>query len=397
MRAFLSPAVIALVLGYTLSQFYRAFLAVLAATLGTELGATPEDLALSSGLWFVVFAAMQIPLGWALDRIGPRRTLAAALGIFGTAGAAVFACATAPWHLHIAMALIGIGCAPAVMAAYYIFAHDYPPAQFGVLAGAIVGFGSAGNILGATPLVWAVQAFGWRESLWGAAALTLAVAALVLAVVRDPRHQGTPPDVRLGDILRLRAIWLMLPLFLVSYASSGGIRGLWAAPYLEQVFGAADAVVGRATLVMGLAMIAGNLLVGPFVRACGGNLRRAVALGHLAGIAALAVLAAAPGSSLALSVVMLGAIGLTGTNYALMMTHGRAAMPAHMVGRGVTFLNMLSVGGVGLTQFASRPVFAAASQSHAPSAAFSLLFLFFLVPLAAGLILYLFAPEPGHA
>ena len=49
-------------LGYVLSQFYRAFLAVLAPTLKRELGASPEDLALASGLWFAVFAAMQITL-----------------------------------------------------------------------------------------------------------------------------------------------------------------------------------------------------------------------------------------------------------------------------------------------------------------------------------------------
>ena len=61
----------ALVAAYVLSQFYRAFLAVLAPVLGTEIGATPEDLAAASGLWFLAFAAMQIPVGAALDRLCP--------------------------------------------------------------------------------------------------------------------------------------------------------------------------------------------------------------------------------------------------------------------------------------------------------------------------------------
>ena len=50
------------------------------------------------------------------------------------------------------MALIGIGCSPVLMAAYYIFARIYSPAVFGTLAGAVIGFGSLGNILGAAPL-----------------------------------------------------------------------------------------------------------------------------------------------------------------------------------------------------------------------------------------------------
>jgi sugar phosphate permease len=61
-----------LILGYVLSQFYRAFLAVLTPVLEADLGATKEDLASASGWWFLAFAAMQIPVGVALDRIGPR-------------------------------------------------------------------------------------------------------------------------------------------------------------------------------------------------------------------------------------------------------------------------------------------------------------------------------------
>ena len=56
---------------YVLSQFYRTFLAVLTGPLAEDIGAGPEDLALASGLWFLVFAAMQVPVGSALDRVGP--------------------------------------------------------------------------------------------------------------------------------------------------------------------------------------------------------------------------------------------------------------------------------------------------------------------------------------
>ena len=40
--------IISLVAAYVLSQFYRAFLAVLTPALSTDLGATPEDLASAS-------------------------------------------------------------------------------------------------------------------------------------------------------------------------------------------------------------------------------------------------------------------------------------------------------------------------------------------------------------
>ncbi len=70
-----------LILCYVLSQFYRAFLAVLAPVLEAEIGASKEDLASASGWWFLAFAAAQLPVGSALDRVGPRATAAVCLGI----------------------------------------------------------------------------------------------------------------------------------------------------------------------------------------------------------------------------------------------------------------------------------------------------------------------------
>ena len=391
MSSFLTPGIIALTLGYTLSQFYRAFLAVLSSTLQAELGATPGDLAISSGMWFLAFALMQLPVGWALDHIGPRRTAAVLLALGGGGGAAVFALATAPWHLHVAMALIGIGCAPALMAAYYIFAHDYPAALFGTLTGAMVGLGSAGNILGAAPLVSLIHAIGWRDALWLMVALTLAVAAVLALTVRDPVHDAGPPRGRLSDLFRLPAIRMMLPLIFVSYAASAAIRGLWASPYLRDVFGADDVTVGRATLVMGIAMVVGNLAAAPMVRLAGSE-RRAVIAGHLVAVVTLSVLWVAPDWGLTPAIAALGLIGLTGTNYTLLMAHARKFLSPHLVGRGMTLLNMASIGGVGVMQFASRPLYTGAAAELAPPAAYALLFAFFLVPLIVGFALFLLAP-----
>ena len=85
------PDLILLCLAYVLSQFFRAFLAVLAQVLEVDIGATPEDLAFASGLWFLIFAAMQLPVGWALDHLGPRRTSSVLLLIGGGGGALLFA------------------------------------------------------------------------------------------------------------------------------------------------------------------------------------------------------------------------------------------------------------------------------------------------------------------
>ena len=222
-----------LVLGYLLSQFYRAFLAVLTPILERDLGAGPEDLALSSGLWFLAFALMQLPVGMALDSIGPRRTAAWLLGVAGGSGAVVFALASAPWHLHLSMVLIGIGCSPVLMASYYIFGRVYSAAIFATLAGAIIGIGTLGNIAGAWPLAWAAETFGWRETVWGLALLTVLTGLAMLILVQDPppleRAEGESAG-RLIDVFRIPAVWLILPLLFVNYAPAAALRGLWVGP-----------------------------------------------------------------------------------------------------------------------------------------------------------------------
>nr|WP_195759821.1 MFS transporter [Paracoccus sp. S-4012] len=383
----------ALTAGYVLSQFYRAFLAVLAPTLEAELGATPGDLAISSGMWFIAFAAAQLPIGRALDRAGPRWTASGLLGLGGAGGAAVFALATAPWHLHVAMALIGVGCAPVLMGAYYLLARAWPPERFAALGGAVVGIGSLGNILGASPLVATIEILGWRETLWWLAAVTLAISAVIAAVVRDPpRAHGDRPAGNLGELLRLRGLWPILPILFVGYAASAAIRGVWAAPYLETVYGASEALIGQGAMVMGLAMVAGNFLVGPAIRLAG-TPRRAVIVGSIGAIAALVVLWLAPDAGLGAAFVLLAVLGLSGMNYALVIAHGRAFLPPHLLGLGMTFLNMVSIAGVGVLQFASRPVYGAAMAEAGPVAAISQVFLLFLVPLVVGFCLYLLSRE----
>ena len=176
----------ALVLAYVLSQFTRAFLAVLSPDLSRDLGATPGDLATASGLWFLSFALMQIPVGEALDRIGPRRTASVILALGCGGGALLFALAQEPWHVSLAMTLIGAGCSPVLMAAFTIFARTYPAARFATLAGITVGVGSLGNVASAAPLTALVAVTGWRPALMGLAGVTLLVAALLALLVRDP-------------------------------------------------------------------------------------------------------------------------------------------------------------------------------------------------------------------
>src|SRR5690606_26272782 len=91
--------------------------------------------------------------------------------------------------------------------------------------------------------------------------------------------------------------------------------------------------------------------------------------------------------------VLLVIIGLTGSDFGLLMAHGRAFVPAHLTGRGVTLLNFFAFGVVGVVQFASGAVATAAAVEGEPAATYSVLFWFYVALLAIALVIYLFARD----
>ncbi|MGL5011237.1 MAG: MFS transporter [Paracoccaceae bacterium] len=379
-----------LTLAYCLSQFYRAFLAVLSPVLQADLGITADDLATASGLWFFAFAAMQIPIGEALDRVGPRLTAAVLHGIGGL-GVCLFALANGAVQIQVAMALIGVGCAPVLMASYYIFARIYPAAVFATLAAFIIAIGNLGNIAATVPLAWGLETFGWRATVWGMAGLTLAVATAVLVFVRDPARLPPGEKGSLLDLLRMRALWPVMLMMAACYAPGASLRGLWVGPWFADAFGADAARIGTVTLWMGLAMIAGNFAYGPMDRWLG--TRKGVVIGgNVVVLLAFIGLWALPQDGAAVSVALIVVIGAFGATFPVVMAHGRAFLPAHLMGRGVTLINLFGLGAAGLVQIATGRIHAA-GEGLAPVAQYGAVFLFLAAVVAVGLVIYAFAQD----
>lgn len=387
----------ALALAYVLSQFYRSFLAVLTPALIDELGATKTDLSTASGAWFIAFALAQFAVGVSLDRYGPRLTGSLLLGICGAGGAFLFAASTTPWMVTVAMVLIGLGCAPVLMASVYIFARAYSPLRLAILTSWLVAFGTLGNVIGASPLAAAAEAFGWRQVLVGLGVITLAVALAMFFLVRDPQRHDGAETAGTGlsgylELLRIPQLWIIAPLIAMNYAPAAGIRGLWAGPFLADVYGLDAIAIGQVTLAMALAMVAGSFLYGPLDNVFGTR-KWVAAVGNALSVVTLIVLAANPAPTLWSLTLLLVAIGLFGGSYGLLMAHGRAFLPPHLTGRGVTLLNFYSIGGVGIAQFVTGAVYSGYADPAAPTAGYQALWIFYAAALALTLLVYLFVRD----
>ena len=263
---------LALTLLTGLSQFHRSALGVIAPELSADLALSPAMLGAANSMFFAAILVMQLPVGIALDRLGPRLVVAG-LSVIAMLGLVLQGLATDGTTLLVARALIGIGCAASFMSAVVLCARWYAGGDMTLALSRIFALSQIGILLAGAPLAWLAGWLGWREAFLISALLTgLAALAWWRLVQNDPPHKPAPArkpeslrEALRGQfsIWRLPGLSRVLALHLVAYAAAATVIGLWAGPYLADVHGLDAKARGRALAAMGIAMPIGLLLVGP--------------------------------------------------------------------------------------------------------------------------------------
>jgi hypothetical protein len=106
---------------------------------------------------------------------------------------------------------------------------------------------------------------------------------------------------------------------------------------------------------MSLGLIGGTLAYAAIERRLDRR-REPVILGTCLTIAALLLLGAMPGRSLALAAVLLTLVAFLGLHFALVMAQGRRFLPDYLIGRGLTMLNGTAFAGAAVVQVGSGAV-----------------------------------------
>jgi predicted MFS family arabinose efflux permease len=339
-----------------LSQFHRAALGVVAPDLSVDLALSPAVLGAANGMFFAALLVAQVPVGIALDRAGPRRTVGALTGI-AVLGAAAQAFATDGATLLAARFLLGLGSAASFMAAVVLCARWYSGAAMTLALSRVFALSQLGILLAGAPLAGLAGLVGWRGALGASALLTAGCGLVWWRLVRDdqpdrpapPRKAETLREALVGQvsIWRLPGLPRVLAMHLVAYAAAATVLGLWAGPYMADVHGLDAAGRGWVLAAMGVAMPVGLLAVGPLERRFAPR-RRVVTAGALLSAAMLGGLAAWPGAPLWGAIALLVLLVLFSAYPVLVVAEARSLFPDHLVGRGATTVNLAQVLGSAL-------------------------------------------------
>ena len=347
---------LALTLLTGLSQFHRSALGVIAPELSADLALTPAMLGAANGMFFAAILVMQLPVGIALDRLGPRLVVAG-LSVIAVLGLVLQGLATDGTTLLVARALIGIGCAASFMSAVVLCARWYAGGDMTLALSRIFALSQIGILLAGAPLAWLAGWLGWREAFLISALLTgLAALAWWRLVQDDPPDKPAPtrkPESLMEALRGQFSIWRLpglsrvLALHLVAYAAAATVIGLWAGPYLADVHGLDANARGRALAVMGLAMPIGLLLVGPLEKHF---FPRAALITAGAALSALMLIGLAlwPTPPLPVALGLLVGLIFFSSYPVLLVTEARGLFPDHLVGRGATTVNMAQLLGSAL-------------------------------------------------
>ncbi|MDZ7712524.1 MAG: MFS transporter [Rhodovibrio sp.] len=247
--------------GYYLSYLYRSVNAVIADDLSADVGLSASDLGLLTSAYFVAFAAFQIPLGLLLDRYGARKVHGLLL-MLAAAGALGFALGDGLLQLWLARALIGLGVAGGLMAAFKAITQWFPESRWPVVNGCFLAMGGLGAMSATAPVELLLQVTDWRGIFVGLAVATFAVAIAILTIVPDRRDTHSPQSLaeQLAGVRQVfadRFFWRLAPMAFLCMATSLSIQGLWAGPWLRDVAG-----LDRAGVAQTLFLMAGAVTVG---------------------------------------------------------------------------------------------------------------------------------------
>lgn len=268
--------------GYALGAVFFFYAWILRVSPSVMVDPLMRDFAVSgailgnlSAFYFYAYAALQMPVGMALDRWGPRKVMSLGVLLAG-AGCLIFANAPSVEVAYIGRTFIGAGAAFGLLGGMVLAGAWFRPRRFAMLSGLLMTTGLMGGIVGQAPMALLVEAEGWRRSIiyLGIFALILGFAMWLVIRDRPPAAAGRPmPSVgaAAGGEGVLAALWrvakhpqtIAIAFFCgLSASPMLAFGALWGVPYAETRFQVDRASAAFATSMLLFGFVVGGPLCG---------------------------------------------------------------------------------------------------------------------------------------
>lgn len=359
-------AFIIVALAYVLSFFHRFAPATIAGDLQLDFNASGAALGGLAATYFYVYMLMQIPTGILADTLGPRRVVAMG-GVVAGIGSLIFGTADTLAAASVGRLLVGLGVSVTFISLLKLNAVWFHDRHFATMTGATVLVGNLGSLLAAAPLTWALGFVTWRTVFVVVGLFSLLMAALAWWLVHDHPGKADLPSMRELDgkaahpphsghwydglliVLKNRATW---PGLWVNAGLAGSLfafAGLWAVPFLRDVYGMDRVAATDHTSLLLLGFAIGGFFIGSISDRIGRRkpVMFAVALGYC--LCWLPLLFGMQMSSL-LSLSLFFVMGLCAPGFTLSWSCAKEVNPHALSGMATSVVNIGAFLGTAILQ-----------------------------------------------
>ncbi len=270
-----------LAIGYAVVYFHRVAPAVVAPDLTESFAIKGGALGVLASAYFYPYALMQIPSGLLSDSLGPKKTVTL-FTLIAALGAILFGLSPTFSTAIIGRAMIGLGAAVLFIPTLKILANWFEEQKFATVTGFLMAIGGIGWLSAATPLALLTLWVGWRTTFIIMGCLGLVLAVLTYFIVKDRPSRILNPEnlhsktsnmsssrekqlslsMGVKIVLSEKKFWPLAIWFFCTGGILFGFGGLWAGPYLTQVYNLSKTQTGNILAMIAVGMIGGSPLLG---------------------------------------------------------------------------------------------------------------------------------------
>lgn len=227
------------------------------------------------GVYYTIYAPMQLMAGSLLDRLGARNILVPA-ALICTMGCFLEVLGHNDFLLSAARFFQGFGSAFAFVGTMYLAAEWFPHSMLAMLSGLTTSLGMAGAIMGNAGIARVVETLGWHTALIAAGFVGLLVTALIFFVVpqeskiRQERAKATELERGPSILMALKMVysnpqsWFAGMAGTALYMPLSVLGALWGEEYISAVTGADKMEAAGAVSMLYVGWMIGGPIAGLF-------------------------------------------------------------------------------------------------------------------------------------
>ncbi len=292
-----------------------------------------------SGIYYIGYVLMHLPIGIMLDRIGPKKVMTAFMLLIPVGLLPILLSDNWVYPI-VGRFLIGMGSSAAILGVFKIIRMAFAEIHFSRMLGFSVTIGLLGAIYGGGPVAQMCDVFGYKAVVQIFAGLGIVLAGITYFIVPNvkPTREGTiMTDVK---TVFTNGKFLIICFFAgMLVGPMEGFADVWGAEYLKQEYGFDMVITSYLTSLIYMGMCFGGPAFGFITEKTGRYLDCIVG----AGIVMLAVFIALLSGSLTVGTMAIGLflVGIACFYQILAIYKASTYVPEHVVGLATAVANMI--------------------------------------------------------